>query len=85
MSGSATGSNGCSGVRIQRTGTETPASLTKRNAFRLRNVVLSNPDERGSALTIARALAVSGCASMNAFILAGSGLPVLGSGFDAII
>ena len=76
-------SNGCTGVRIQRTGMESPAALIKRNAFRLWNVLLPNPDETGWPLMTVSACTVSGWRSRNAFILAGSGLPVLGSGFDA--
>ncbi len=47
-------------------------------------MVLSKPDEAGVALIIARARTVSGWAARKAFIAAGSGLPVAGSGFAAI-
>ena len=77
-------SNGCSGTITQRTGVESPAALMKRNAFRLWNVLLSNPDEAGWPLMTASACTDSGWRARNAFILAGSGLPVLGSGFNAI-
>ena len=79
----AAASNGCTGVRIQRTGMDSPAALMKRNAFRPWNVLLSNPDETGWLLMTFSACAVSGWRARNACILAGSGLPVLGSGFDA--
>ena len=78
-------SNGCIGVRSQRTGMESPAALMKRNAFRPWNVVLSNLDDTGWPLMTVSACTVSGWRARNSFILSGSGLPVLGSSFDAII
>ena len=63
---------------------ESPAELMKRNALRPWNVLLPNPDETGWPLMTVSAFTVSGWRARNAFILAGSGLLVLGSGFDAI-
>src|SRR4029077_10856214 len=77
------GFKGCAGVRIQRTGVDSPAALVKRNVFRLWNVLSPNPDEAGWLLMTFSASAVSGWRARNACILAGSGWPVLGSGLDA--